>query len=553
MLRTLLPQFGTVVVESVDVERDMLVVTARTRAAPAECPACGQWSAWERSRYVRHLGDEAVGGRAVRIDISVRRLYCENAACPKVTFAEQVGGLTVRYQRRTPALQRVVETVAVALAGSAGARLLVHLHQRVSWSTLLRCVMALPDPPAAVPQVLGVDDFALLRGQSYGTILVDTLTRLPIEVWEGRTAETLSEWQRAHPGVQVVCRDGSEVYRAGITAGAPEAVQVSDRFHLWQGLTRRVRDVVAAHRACLTPPPRGTVPMAGPDPETVAHNAVPPEPTGRAADRARGTHTAIHDLLAQGMGLRAVARQLGIGRKTVQRYARVERWQDKVPLWPRRPSLLDPHRDYLLRRWDEGEHSSTALHREITARGYTGSYGTVRDFLAPHRAAERGHPAGPVPQPAAPGVLEMTRWLTCRPENLTEDQRTQLKKVLARCPELEATDQHVRAFGTLLTSGTDNGLDTWIDTVRASGLPALHSFARGLAADLDAVRSGLTLTYNSGINEGRVTDLKLIKRQMGGRARIPLLRKRVLLVAASRRTAPPTAEDPSADPWLIRP
>lgn len=272
-----MPQLDAVVVGSVEVERDMVVVTARTRAGPVGCSGCGQRSSWEHSRYVGRLGDEAVGGRAVRIDLSVRRLYCENTGCPKVTCVEQVCGLTVRYQRRTPALQLVVEAVAVALAGSAGARLLVHLHQRVSWSTLLRCVMKLPDPPAAVTRVLGVDDFALLRGQSYGTILVDTLTRLPLEVWEGRTAEALAVWLRAHPGVQVVCRDGSEVYRAGITAGAPEAVQVSDRFHLWQGLTRRVRDTVAAHRACLTPlvpPPPGTVPTAGPDPGTVAHSAV---------------------------------------------------------------------------------------------------------------------------------------------------------------------------------------------------------------------------------------------------------------------------------------
>lgn len=148
----LLPQLDAVVVESVEVETDMVVVTARTRAGPAGCPRYGQSSSWEHSRYVRHLGDEAVGGRTVRIDLSVRRLYCENSACPKVTFVEQVGGLTVRYQRRTPALQRVVEAVAVALAGSAGARLLGHLHQTLSWSTLLRCVMALPDPSAGVPR-----------------------------------------------------------------------------------------------------------------------------------------------------------------------------------------------------------------------------------------------------------------------------------------------------------------------------------------------------------------------------------------------------------------
>ncbi|WP_239516803.1 MULTISPECIES: transposase family protein [unclassified Streptomyces] len=99
----------------------MVVVTARTRAGPVRCPGCGQQSSWEHSRYVRRLGDEAIGGRAVRIDLSVRRLYCENTACSKVTFVEQVCGLTVRYQRRTPALQLVVEAVAVALAGSVSA------------------------------------------------------------------------------------------------------------------------------------------------------------------------------------------------------------------------------------------------------------------------------------------------------------------------------------------------------------------------------------------------------------------------------------------------
>ncbi|MDJ0465886.1 transposase family protein [Streptomyces sp. H27-C3] len=149
-----------------EVVTDVVVVIARARG-PVGCPGCGQGSLWEHSRYVRHVGDEAVGGRAVRIDLSVRRLYCENTACSRTTFVEQVDGLTVRYQRRTPALQRVVEAIAVALAGSAGARLLVHLHQLLSWSTLLRCVMALPDPLAAVPRVLGMDDFALLKGQSY--------------------------------------------------------------------------------------------------------------------------------------------------------------------------------------------------------------------------------------------------------------------------------------------------------------------------------------------------------------------------------------------------
>lgn len=136
-------------------------------------------------------------------------------------------------------------------------------------------------------------------------------------------------------------------------------------------------------------------------------------------------------------------------------------------------------------------------------------------------------------------------------ENLTEDEQTHLKAILSRCPDLEAVHGHVRSFGSMLTSGADTGLDDWIDTVRASGLPALPSFARGLAADLDAVRAGLNLLCNSCVNEGRVTDLKLIKRQMGGRAGILLLRKRVVLVAHSRR--PKVTSPTDADPWAIKP
>jgi transposase len=172
----------------------------------------------------------------VLIELSVRRLYCENAACGKVTFAEQVPGLTVRYQRRTPLLQQVVEAAGVLLAGRGGARMLRVLNVTLSRCTVLSQLMRMPLPALVTPRVLGVDDFALYGG-TYGTLLVDATTRLPLTLWEGRDAEQLSRWLREHPGVEIVCRDGSLTYRQGITAGAPEAIQISDRFHMWQGLS----------------------------------------------------------------------------------------------------------------------------------------------------------------------------------------------------------------------------------------------------------------------------------------------------------------------------
>ncbi|WP_369244491.1 transposase [Streptomyces sp. R41] len=180
---------------------------------------------------MRHLADTALGGRPVRIDLSVRRLYCENTVCPKVTFAEQVPELTVRYQRRTPLLQHLVEAVGVMLAGRGGTRMLRVLNIELSRCTVLSQLMRIPLPPLVTPRVLGVDDFALY-GDTYGTLLVDATTRLPLTLWEGREAEQLSRWLHAHPGVEVACRGGSLTYRQGIANGAPKAVQVSDRFHL---------------------------------------------------------------------------------------------------------------------------------------------------------------------------------------------------------------------------------------------------------------------------------------------------------------------------------
>ncbi|WP_372412363.1 transposase family protein [Streptomyces luteireticuli] len=163
----LLPQLAAVQVEAVEAGEDVIRITARTHAGvSAACPGCGQTSGWEHSRYVRHVADEAVGGRPVMVDLSVRRMYCENPDCSKQTFAEQVEGLTVRYQRRTPALQAVVEAVARALAGTAGACLLLRLHHVLSWATVLACLLHILLPERPVPRVLGIDEFALRKGNA---------------------------------------------------------------------------------------------------------------------------------------------------------------------------------------------------------------------------------------------------------------------------------------------------------------------------------------------------------------------------------------------------
>jgi transposase len=332
--------------------------------------------------------------------------------------------------------------------------------------------------------------------------------------------------------VEVICRDRSGAYADGARTGAPGAVQVADRFHLWQNLAKAAERCVAAHRACLPEPPPKQ-PAAGPESGLSAQpeHVLEPEPTGKFAERARRHHAMVHELLADGHGIRTIARHLGWGRHTVQRYARAATWQELADgRWQApRASKLDPFKPRLHQRVDEGCGNAARLFREIKALGYSGSYSTVRDYLDQHRPAK-----APLP-PTPPTVRQVTGWLTRRPDSLTEDEQPQLKALLARCPELQAASDHIRSFATMLTNLTGHDhLAQWISDVKAAELPGLSSFAHGLQQDLDAVTQGLTSRWNSGPVEGRVNHIKMIKRQMFGRAGLPLLRKRVLLTANHR-------------------
>lgn len=244
------PGLSALIIEDAEDAGEVIFVRARTRDVAVACPGCGTLTARVHGYYERTAADVPADGRRVLVRVRVRRLRCPVPGCPRQTFREQVPGVLDRYRRRTTRLTRQVSAVARELAGRAGARLLPALGILASRHTVLRVLLGIPLPAVTVPRVLGIDDFALRRGMVYATVLIDARTGRRIDVLPGRTADLVAEWLRAHPGVQVVCRDGSGSYGGAVRRALPRAVQVSDRRHLWHGLAEAVQKEVAAHSAC---------------------------------------------------------------------------------------------------------------------------------------------------------------------------------------------------------------------------------------------------------------------------------------------------------------
>jgi transposase len=462
------------------------------------------------------LTDAPVAGRPVRISLTARRFFCDNPDCRRKTFVEQVDGLTRRWSRTSEGLRRTLTAIGLALAGRAGARLATTLGMPTGRDRLLRLVRALPDPPVGDIAVLGVDDFAIKRGHNYGTVLIDCQTRKVVDLLVGRDAEPVTAWLQQHANPAVICRDGATAYAEAARTAAPEALQVADRFHLWQNLAKAVEKCVARHKSCLA--------------ESVHTMLVDPaeaeaaEPTGAMAGRRRDHHALVHQMLAQGAGFRQIARHLGWSHHTVSKYAHAATWQELVVGQRPRPSLLDRFKPHLARRIGEGCLKASTLYREITAQGFTGSYAFVRKFLEQYRSRPD---LTRVPRP--PSVRQVTGWICRHPDNLVDRDTEQLRQILDRCPELRSAVELVRSFADMMAHLNGERLTVWITAAEQTALPGISRFATGLTADLAAVTAGLSLPFSSGPVEGNVNRIKMLKRQMYGRAGFDLLRKRVLL------------------------
>jgi transposase len=477
----------------------------------------------------------------VRVIVHVRRFKCASPRCAQSTFSEQVPGLTTPFARRTPPLTSALAEVALALAGRPGSRLAGKLAMPCCRDVLIRLIRAQPVPGAGHIDVLGVDDFAIRRGQSYNTILIDMDSHKPVDVLPGRESGTLAAWLREHPEIQVVCRDRAGAYAEGIRDGAPDAIQVADRFHLWKNVCEAAGKTVAAHHHCLRAAAAAQAGLAGPEPAALVTAAEPMAPPGRPcrlAERTRDRYTQVQECLARGLSRATAARELSLDIQTVRRFANASCAEELLGKAEHRSTKLDPFIDLVNQRWNEGVTNAEAITAELRPLGFKGDAQVVRRYLRPFRlpGTSRSHPdpdrRKPAPTvPAVPKPRAISKALLTHPDRLSEDDALIVKNATAGCAHLERLQQHVRSFAKIMAQRRGQELPAWLEAVEADDLPELRSLAAGMRRDLPAVINGLTLEHNSGAVEGNVTRVKRLKRDGYGRAKFDLLRAQILLAA----------------------
>ena len=545
-------------------ERIILDLTATQTSA--HCPTCAAEATHIHSYYQRTVADLPWASLPVQLRLHVRRFLCGNVVCPRVTFSEPLPEVVAPFARRSRRLADEQRRLGLDVGGELGARI-AHRHgMPVSPDTLLRLARRARLPERPTPHALGVDEWAYRKGQDYKTILVDLDTHRPVDLLPEYTAAAFATWLEEHPGVEIIARDRAGTFADGATQGAPEAVQVADRFHLMKNLREALEPIldrftVARQAAADMLADAGSAPAPAEAPSVVETQAAllveveAPRPLPASGiprppylehhqqqlrTKRKEWYDQVVALHQAGKGIRTIARELHMNRQTVRRFVLAGGFPERAPR-PAVPSKLDPYAPYLEERWSMGETNGRQLWREIQAQGFSGSLALVarwarrQRMLAPPPPAPVARRIGRPPvQRAAPRraaplpARQVVWWLLRSPDRLKPSIPALLAQMEQATPAFGRLERLAHRFTEMVRERQGEQLDLWLEQASTSDFPELVSFATGIKRDYAAVKAALHSPYSTGPVEGNINRLKCIKRSMYGRANFDLLRQRVL-------------------------
>lgn len=534
LLRFILPNNVRIKVCSLRFHSRSLLINGSTCQSGSYCPLCYKKSVRIHSKYNRELSDLPVSGSTVRIKLVARKYFCDNYSCPRKIFTERFDNEICAYSRRLIRSNNLLCKIALELGGNKGATISQLIGTPVSASTILRIIKKIDVPEKTLTSgIIGVDDWAFKKGNTYGTIIVDLRNNEVIDLLPDRSPDTLANWLKNHPEIQTVSRDRYGPYALAIQQGAPQAIQVADRFHLLMNLgdaTKRMfqskgKIIKEAFNLYNNPPKTELPDKTGHQIEESPPQNVEDVPANINPKR-QHKFDKVKELYEKGYTIKAIARSVKSHRHTVKKYINLEKLTKKEN---RLSTNFDAFRVFLLCK-SNTEKTYKDLYHTILSQGFTGGYSqfcnNMNDLYKMNKVISQSSPIKLTPIKTW-STTKLSMMVYKDKNELKDDDRQFLKLLYHKSPEIKLTGKLVESFKNLFQSKEDGLLKCWIDQAINSD-SGIKNFAKNLIKDFEAVNNAVITPYSNGQVEGQINRLKNIKRAMYGKASFQLLRKMVL-------------------------
>ncbi len=485
-----------VTIRATEQEVHIRVVSNRLSCA---CPRCSKPSCAIHSYYRRKPLELPCAGQVIRLELSVKKFFCQEKECTQKIFAERLPAFLEPSSRLTTRLRTIVQAIVGAFNAKAGARLGTQLGIQLSRTTFLRSLQQIKISPVGQVEHVGIDDFAWKRGKRYGTVIVDLDSHCIIDLLPDRETESVKKWLESHPEIEVVSRDRGGVYADGAAQGAPQAIQCADRWHLCKNLGDAVESYLKRQSLSIPAPPQPAPTGMRKDKPTYEQRRQ--ERLSQAVfERKQEMVEKVRDLHQQGKSGHNIAAELSLARGTVRKYIQTE---GPVRIAPkkRKPSLLDPYYEYVCQRWNEETPTALQLFEELQEKGFQGGISIVKDFVTRLRRGLPGlkQPPQSIQMRQAPSMLSARelRWLLAkREEDLTSDEKQCMAKLFESGQEVRLISRLLQSFLHMVRELKSDLLNGWLKEARESAIKEIVSFVNGIERDYEAVRAGLTHTWS---------------------------------------------------------
>ncbi|NWJ47133.1 MAG: ISL3 family transposase [Chloroflexi bacterium] len=529
-LESLLPELKHLHLDRVEIKSHLINLELVSTNPIVLCPLCGNKTRQVHSHYTRRVEDLPWNAISVLLTLKLRRFFCINPSCKRKIFVERLAPTIAVYARRTGRLWQKLTELAFELGGQAGASVSDRLGMGLRPSSLLRSIRRSPLPQEGLIKMVGIDDWAIRKGQAYGTIVIDLERHRPVALLPDRTKETVVSWLEKHPEIALISRDRASAYSQAAALAAPQAVQVADKFHLLQNLAEMLQRVFEGNSKAL-----GTVALriAELEREDIGATSVAIPPLSNDENvklETVGNHTEVEkefastapvenqptsisqrqlnfeqvkELHQQGYSQRAIATHLGLHRKTVKRYTQAEQLPKRDPERVAVLSSVTPYLRYLTERWQSGFYNKRQLWLEIREQGYTGTvfsvYRAMAKFPAPEsNGLESSDRLPKLRLRLRPLSARRATWLLLHEDKKLKPADLLVRQVLLQLhPQALAVQELAQRCKVLLREHLVKELDEWLLLAKESHIGEFERFAASLERDYEAVKAGVALEISN--------------------------------------------------------